>query len=79
MTSKLYPDARCFMSAIETASVDRAAWSRDERAALKGLAERGAEPLIRMRRRCFYVSGAITFVVERPRGGGYSVARVPSG
>ena len=34
--------------------------------------------MIRMRRRWFFVTGAFTFVVERPRGGGFTVARVPS-
>ena len=78
MRSKLYPDAGCFADAVAAASRDRAAWSVGERAALKGIAGRSAAPLIRTRRRWFFVTGEFTFVVERPRGGGFSVARVPS-
>ena len=79
MTSKFYPDARCFAGAIETASADREAWSKTERAALNRIGGRGVSPVIEMKRRCFYVVGSITFVVERTRGGGFTVARVPSG
>ena len=46
--------------------------------ALKRIGEQGIGPVIKMRRRWFFVAGAYTFVVERPRGGGFSVARVPS-
>ena len=79
MTSKLYPDARNFAGAVEAASADRAQWSAGERAALKRIGGQGVVPVIKMKRRCFFVTGAYTFVVERARGGGYSVARVPPG
>ena len=78
MTSKLYPDARCFAGAVEAASADRAAWAAGERAALKWIRGQRVAPVIRMKRRCFYVVGRFTFVVERARGGGFTVARVPS-
>ena len=78
MTSKLYPDARDFAGAVEAASADRGAWSAGERAALKRIGGQGVAPVIAMKRRCFYVVGAFTFVVERARGGGFTVARVPS-
>lgn len=79
MTSKLYPDVRSFAGAVEAASADRAAWSRPERAALKRIGEQRIAPVLAMKRRCFFVTGGYTFVVERARGGGYGVARVPSG
>ena len=78
MRSKLYPDAGCYADAVAAASQDRAAWSAGERAALKRIVDLRIAPLIRMRRRRFYVAGEFTFVVERPRGGGFTVARVPS-
>jgi hypothetical protein len=78
MRSKLYPDAEGFADAVAAASRDRAAWSAGERAALGRIVDLRIAPLIRMRRRLFFVTGAFTFVVERPRGGGYSVSRVPS-
>jgi hypothetical protein len=78
MRGKLYPDAGGFMDAVAAAARDRSGWSAGERAALGRIAERGAAPLIRMRRRWFFVCGEFTFVVERARGGGFAVARVPS-
>jgi hypothetical protein len=78
MRSKLYPDAGCVADAVAAASRDRAAWTVSERAALRGIAGRCPTPLISMRRRWFFVTGKFVFVVERPRGGGFSVARVPS-
>jgi hypothetical protein len=78
MPSKLYPDAACFEDAVSAASRDRATWSPAERAALRLIAVRREAPLIRMRRRCFFVTSQFTFVVGRPRGGGFMVARVPS-
>jgi hypothetical protein len=78
MPSKLYPDAGCFEDAVAAAANDRAAWASLERAALKGLAARREPPLIGMRRRWFFVASEFTFVVERSRGGGFRVARVPS-
>ena len=78
MRSKLYPDAGCFADAVAAASRDRAAWSLSERAALNRITVRCAAPLIRTRRRWFFVTGKFTFVVERPGGGGFTVARVPS-
>jgi hypothetical protein len=55
-----------------------AGWSAGERAALGRIVDLRIAPLIRMRRRWFFVTGAFAFVMERPRGGGYSVSRVPS-
>jgi hypothetical protein len=78
MTNKTYPDAGSFLGAIEAAARDRAAWTPGERAALRRIGGEGAAPLIRTRRRWFFAAGAYTFVVERPRGGGFTVARVPS-
>ena len=78
MRSKLYPEAGGFVDAVAAAARDRAGWSAGEGAALRRIAARGAAPLIRMRRRWFFVCGEFTFVVERARGGGYAVARVPS-
>jgi hypothetical protein len=76
--SKLYPDAVCFAGAVEAASRDRGSWSAGERAALGRIVGQGVEPVVRMRRRWFFLAGRYTFVVERPRGGGYAVTRVPS-
>ena len=70
MRSKLYPDAEGFADAVAAASRDRAAWSAGERAALGRIVDLRIAPLIRMRRRRFFVTGAFTFVVERSRGGG---------
>ena len=78
MRSKLYPDAAGFTDAVAAASRDWTTWSLSERAALNRIAGRSAAPLIRTRRRWFFVTGKFTFVVERRRGGGFSVARVPS-
>ena len=78
MRSKLFPDAGCYADAVTAASQDRAAWSAGERAALGRIVDLRIAPLIRMRRRLFFVTGAFTFVVERQRGGGYSVSRIPS-
>jgi hypothetical protein len=78
MPSKIYPDARCFVTAIEAAARDRAAWPAGDRAALRHIVDLGIAPVIRMRRRWFFVTGRHTFVVERTRGGGFTVARVPS-
>ena len=57
MRSKLYPDADGFPDAVAAASRDRAAWSAGERTALKGIAGRCMDPLIRTRRRWFFVTG----------------------
>jgi hypothetical protein len=78
MTSKLYHDAVCFMGAVDAASRDRSGWSAGERAALKRIGTGQIASVIRMRRRCFFVVGEHTFVVERTRGGGFTVTRVPS-
>ena len=57
-TSKLYFDARCFGGVVEYASRDRAAWSAGERAALNQIGGQGIAPVIRMKRRWFYTTGA---------------------
>jgi hypothetical protein len=73
----LDPDAEGFADAVAAAR-DRAGWSAGERAALGRIAARQVAPLIRMRGRWFFVRGEFTFVVERARGGGFAVSRVPS-
>jgi hypothetical protein len=50
----------------------------DERAALTRIVDQGIDPVIRMRRRWFFATGAHTIVVERSRGGGFTVGHVPS-
>ena len=77
MRSKLYPNAGSFVEAVAAAR-DRASWSAGERAAPGRIAARQVAPLIRMRGRWFFVRGEFTFVVERARGGGFAVSRVPS-
>ena len=78
MRSKLYPEAGGFLDAVAVAARDSAGWSAGERAAPGRIAARQVAPLIRMRGRWFFVRGEFTFVVERARGGGYAVARLPS-
>jgi hypothetical protein len=77
MPGNLDPDAPVFADAAAAAR-DRSAWSAGERAALRRVVARYVAPLIRTRR-WFVAAGEFTFVVERARGGGYAVARVPSG
>jgi hypothetical protein len=71
------PDGPGFADAVAAAR-DRSAWPAGERAAPVQVAARGAAPPIRMRRWWFLVAGEYTLVVERARGGGFDVARVPS-
>ena len=79
MTFKLYPDARCFAVAARIRLPRPGGMVRvGERVALKRIGGQGVAPVIKMKRRCFYVVGAFTFVVERTRGGGFTVAWVPS-
>jgi hypothetical protein len=78
VTSKLYLDARCFTDAIEAAARDRTSWPAKDRAALGRIVDHGIAPVIRMRRRWFCPTEFYTFVVERPRGGGFTVVRLPT-
>jgi hypothetical protein len=78
MRSKLYPDAGGFVDAVAAAARDRTSWSAGERAALGRIAARRAAPLIRMRRRWFFAAGEFMFIVERRRGEGFTLTRVPS-
>jgi hypothetical protein len=74
--SRLGPDAVCFAGAVEVALRDRAGWTACERAALKRITSQGIAPVIRARMRWFYAAGAHTFVVERTRDAGFTIARV---
>ena len=76
MTSKLYRGVQSDAAAFAAAAMDRT-WTAAERAALRSLADRDTVPVIRGRRRSFYLAGRYVFVIERGRPG-FTVTRVPS-